>query len=232
MTKRKASKDVNGGAKRKPGSSKPSARRKLDRRTRRPSKSIPLRTVKKLDRGWRHAQTLGLGCNVFLTLKPRHIDALTPLERQACWDKYRDRIGQFARREGFPPTYIWSRESGRDTGLGEHLHVLIHIPPELQARFERMCKRWASHPDEVHLRPANYKVRVTEWGHRHSARAYITKNSHQASRYWNETWKPGGPILGKRVGCTRNLEGRARAQFQAARRVRPASPPQPPAPLF
>lgn len=211
-----------------------SRRRRVDRRTRRPSKSIPLGIVTEVNDAWRHAQTLGYGCNVLLTLRPRHMDSLSPEQRQAEWKKYRDRMAQFARYHGFTLVYIWSRESDRGSGTGEHLHMLVHIPPELQARFTTAIKRWAKHPDEVHIRDAGYTVWWTKRGHKRSARAYLTKNSFQAWRYKRETWKPGGPIMGKRVGWTTNLGARARAEFQAARRAARRGPPSTskPEPLF
>src|SRR5690349_2864003 len=82
-------------------------RRKVDRRTRRTSKIIPLAAVMKVDDAWRHAQTLGYECNVLLTLRPRHIDSLSPEQRQAEWKRYRDRITQFARYHAFTLVYVW-----------------------------------------------------------------------------------------------------------------------------
>ncbi len=55
-------------------------------------------------------------------------------------DMWRNKSAQFARDNGFDFTCVWTRESERDTGLKEHMHVLMHVPCDQQRRFKTVVK--------------------------------------------------------------------------------------------
>jgi hypothetical protein len=59
-------------------------------------------------------------------------------------------------------------------------------------------------------------------GIRRSAITYITKNSPQAAHGTDRDYRKGGPILGKRVGCSRNIDATARARHKAQEDARRA----------
>ncbi len=89
------------------------------------SRSIPARTVSNLTNAWYFAaQGLGLNFNLFVTVRPKDIDSLTPRQRITRWEEIRNKIAQFARDHGYECVLIWARESDPGTGRNEHLHVL------------------------------------------------------------------------------------------------------------
>lgn len=180
------------------------------------SRSIDAPTVWNLTDAWLFAaQALGLNFNTFVTVRPKDIDALTPPERIKYWQKILNKIGQFARDHGYECVLIWSRESDPGSGRNEHLHALTHIPRGLRATFQRNAKGWYGDDAEVDVRPANYRVRWTRRGKQRDAIGYITKNSPQAAYGRPREYRKGGPILGKRAGCYRNIDAPARASHQA-----------------
>lgn len=84
------------------------------------SRSIPAETVWNLTDAWLFAaQTLGLNCNLFITVRPKNIDDLTPPERIKLWEDIRNKIAQFGRDHEYEPVLIWSRESDPGTGKNE-----------------------------------------------------------------------------------------------------------------
>jgi hypothetical protein len=187
------------------------------------SRSIDAKVVWNLTAAWYFAaQHLGLNFNLFVTVRPKDIDTLTPLERIKRWEEIRNKIAQFARDHGFECVLIWSRESDAGTGNNEHLHVLTHIPRGLRAAFERNAAGWFDNTVEIDTRPATYRVRWTRKGVRRSAITYITKNSPQAAHGTDRDYRKGGPILGKRTGCSRNIDAPARASHQAREDARRA----------
>jgi hypothetical protein len=187
------------------------------------TRSIEAKTVWNLTAAWYFAaQTLGLNFNLFVTIRPADIDNLTPLERITYWQRILNKIAQFARDHGYECVLIWSRESDRGTGTNEHLHVLTHIPRGLRAAFERNAAGWYGDAVEIDTRPATYRVRWTRKGARRSAITYITKNSPKAAHGTDRDYRLGGPILGKRVGCSRNIDAAARASHQAREDARRA----------
>lgn len=193
-------------------------KRKIGRR--KVSRSLSADVVANLTKAWYFAaQSLGLNCNILATVRPHDIDNLTPLERIALWHDILNKIAQFARDHDFECVHIWSRESDPDTGTNEHLHVLTHIPPKLIRRFRATASGWFARPAEIDIRPANYRIRRTPSGKQRSAIGYLTKNSPQAAYGRPREYRKGGPILGKRAGCSRNIDARARAAWEARRAI-------------
>jgi hypothetical protein len=187
------------------------------------SRSIEAKVVWNLTSAWYFAaQGLGLNFNLFITIRPRHIDTLTPPERITYWQRVLNKIAQFARDHDFECVLIWSRESDPGSGRNEHLHVLTHIPRGMRAAFERAAAGWYGNSVEIDTRPATYRVRRTRKGVRRSAITYITKNSPQAAHGTDRDYRKGGPILGKRTGCSRNIDAPARARHQASQDARRA----------
>jgi hypothetical protein len=185
-------------------------RRKVGRK--KVSRSLSKAVVSNLTEAWYFAsQALGLDFNLFVTVRPLDIDSFTPAERIERWWWFREKVAQYARDHGFESVQIWSRESDRGTGAGEHLHLLIHVPPGLAQHFTTTASRWlAEDRREIDLKRANYTPRWTPRGKRRDMIGYITKNSPQAAFGTRREYRKGGPILGKRAGCSRNIDERAR----------------------
>jgi hypothetical protein len=103
----------------------------------------------------------------------------------------------------------WARESNQD-GTGEHLHVLMHVPPRHYSDLEEKIIAWFPEPGAADIRPATRRVFVTSTGYRMSAIGYISKQMTPQAWYKRGLIrKAGGPILGKRGGVTRNIGEKA-----------------------
>jgi hypothetical protein len=156
-------------------------RRKVGRK--KVSRSLSEAVVSNLTEAWYFAaQALGLDLNLFVTVRPADIDSFSPAERIQRWWWFREKVAQYARDHGFEGVQIWSRESDRGSGAGEHLHLLTHIPPDLVRHFTRTASGWlAEDRREIDLKRANYTTRWTPRGKARSMIGYITKNSPHAA---------------------------------------------------
>ena len=193
-------------------------KRKIGRR--KISRSLSAEVVANLTEAWYFAaQALGLNCNQMMTIRLYDVDDLTPLQRIERWQDILNKIAQFARDHDFECVHVWSRESDPGTGANEHLHILTHIPPRLIQHFRETAYGWFSGPTEIDIRLANYRVRWTSSGKQRSAVGYLTKNSPQAAYGRPREYRKGGPILGKRAGCSRNIDAPARAVWEARRAI-------------
>jgi hypothetical protein len=193
-------------------------KRKIGRR--KVSRSLSTEAVANLTEAWYFAaQSLGLNCNLFVTVRPHDINDLTPPQRQERWQDILNQIAQFARDHDFEGIHIWSRESDPGLGTNEHIHILIHVPPKLIRRFKDNASGWFAKAAEIDIRRADYRVRWTASGKQRSAIGYLTKNSPQAAYGRPREYCKGGPILGKRAGCSRNIDASARAAWEARRAI-------------
>jgi hypothetical protein len=193
-------------------------KRKIGRR--KVSRSLSAEVVANLTEAWYFAaQSLGLNCNLFVTVRPHDINDLTPLQRQERWQDVQNKIAQFARDHDSESVYIWCRESDPVAGTNEHLHMLTHIPTKLIGLFKDNASGWFAKAAEIDIRRADYRVCWTASGKQRSAIGYLTKNSPQAAYGRPREYRKGGPILGKRAGCSRNIDVSARAAWEARRAI-------------
>ncbi|QDM15469.1 hypothetical protein [Tardiphaga sp. vice278] len=183
-------------------------------------RSITGRQVKAIEAAWWLARGIDLPLNRFLSIRPHGIDDIRPEDRSALWSRYRNRLAQFARDNRFEFACVWSRESQPGTGNNEHLHVVMHVPPKLQKPFEAMVDRWSRALDDekgksggggsnstpIDCRPATYRTSRNASGKKKNVITYLTKNSPQAAFTKERMLQKGGPVVGKRVGMTRNLD--------------------------
>lgn len=179
------------------------------------SAPIKARDVHTLTGAWYLARQQGAELDRFITIRPHNIDDHTPDQRQRILASYLNKLGQFARDNGFEFTHIWSRESDRVTGCREHLHVLMHVPNHLLKTFDTVVEGWVRYPEEIKVCHATYQTRFTRSHKQRNAVGYLTKNSPQAAHNSNREYRLGGPILGKRAGCSRNIDQRAQARSDA-----------------
>ena len=184
---------------------------------RRSTKGLNTNQVRELNYAWQHATNIGRPLNAFITIRPIDIDSTPPTERCRLFAAVRNKLGVYARLRRFEPMFIWSREANRD-GTGEHLHVLMHVPRKHRTEFEITVFDWLSGAGEVDVGQAHHRTWIDSNGRRHSAVGYISKQMTPQAWYRRGlVRKPGGAILGKRGGTTRNLDKRAREAFKASR---------------
>lgn len=180
--------------------------------------SLTGKQVRSLRRAWWHADSLGLRLNVYVTITDRAMNDIDPALRFRVWQIILNKIGQFARDNRFTAAFIWTRESRRPDGQNEHLHALLHVPPKMFARFRRLMEKWTTDDDglDIDVQRSDYKTHDLGDGKKGSVFDYITKNSPQAAYGGTRIYRPGGPIVGKRCGCSRNLQPAYAAHHMAA----------------
>jgi len=117
----------------------------------------------------------GLPLNRFITLAwgKAGIDALGAV---TATGQFIDKAREWMRGHGHPMPWVWVQEYG-DT-FGQHAHILLHVPPELDLLFRSMPCRWAKtftggiyvkdHVDSVklsaarssHINPGAYEAQL------------------------------------------------------------------------
>lgn len=61
---------------------------------------------------------------------------------KAVWatGQFIDRAREWMRHHGHPMPWVWVQETG--DVFGQHAHILLHVPPELDELFRPMPRRW------------------------------------------------------------------------------------------
>lgn len=194
--------------------------------TQRTTRGLNTNQVKDLDAAWHHAHRIGRPLNVLISVRPIDIDDMTPAERCAFFARFRNKLGVYARSHGFEPTWAWTREANYPDGSGEHMHVLMHVPARHRQDFDDTVIGWLPGAAEIDLTTANQRTRFDYEGKRLSAIAYISKQMTPQAWYKRGLIRqPGGPILGKRGGTTKNLSWKAIADYRASRNIGPITSP-------
>ena len=183
---------------------------------RRTTRGIDHHQVRDLWDAWHHARRTGCPLNALVSVRPTDVDELDPVARCRRWAAFLNKLGTYARQHGFKLVAIWSRECNPD-GSGEHLHVLVHVPRKWRVHFQEILFRWYPGPAEMDVGLADYRIRFTASGRRLSAAGYGMKQmTPQAWFRRGLLRRAGGPILGKRGGCTRNIGWKAREGYWRA----------------
>jgi hypothetical protein len=121
------------------------------------------------------------------------------------------------RRHGGKTAFVWVRENG--PGKGRHVHILMHLPPDLAREFNRHQRRWlqscgAEWRAKVLLsRPVGRSLRqalsggADYEGNLSEALQYVLKGvDHRARETLGiERSEPGGQVVGKRCGVSMNI---------------------------
>ena len=180
---------------------------------------------------WEHAREIGLPLNEHVTFRPGDDYRR---ERRLIFKDMRDRLAFYARQNGFTPCFVWTREldpENRGAHNGEHMHALIHIPPDFRADFIKTVQwmspkanshrvNWLTGHKAIHVTPegAHYRSTINEAGQKRNILLYLCNQlTPAASRELNVQRKSGGrgAIFGKRNGWTNNLGPKAREQVAA-----------------
>jgi hypothetical protein len=199
------------------------ARNKTDRR----SLVIALRGALNVHEATWFALAIGLGFNRFTTIH---------------WERGRVEDGYFAtmrflqlasawvRSQGGEWAFVWVRENGPEKG--EHVHILMRIPPALADGFRRRQAGWIkacgavrragvtfsrtigrtlAHADETGYAGDDYRGNLAE------ALGYLLKGAGDDARekLGLRRREPGGVIVGKRCGTSQNIGEAARRRWIA-----------------
>ena len=184
---------------------------------RRKTCALPRRAGATLIDAWRFADQLSRPLNAFLTVHMGKLDGGgDPLHRQARW---RERMAKWLTARGIPPTWLWWREHGRS--VGEHYHMLLHLPARHLPAFRRMvCQRWVqdgepgaidgpkvANGDEAMIGYALKDMTRKDWLALNMPPKLWSKYAAKRSRK---------AIVGKRCGTSENIGRAAMARYYGA----------------
>ena len=172
---------------------------------RKPNNGLSRKDVIALSDGNHRANTMRCPLNVLLTARTCRVRALALERLCAEFIRIRNNYDGFARRRGFAPAHVWTRECYPD-GTGEHMHMLCHVPAKLFAQFRRLAFAWMPCPKEVSVRKAGIREYQARDGKRHSSLFYIAKQMTPQAVFRTDLRRmKGGTIWGKRWNASRNL---------------------------
>jgi hypothetical protein len=131
--------------------------------------------------------------------------------------------GDWVRRQGGAMAYVWVRETG--PGKGRHVHILMHLPPDLANGFNRcrcrFLKACGARPKAgvILSRPIGRSLHHALTGgadyeaNRTGALDYVLKGADHRAReaLGIIECEPGGLVVGKRCGVSVNIGPAARA---------------------
>jgi len=158
-----------------------------------------------------YARTIGRPLNRFTTI---HWQAGGLVgDYQGATLRFLKLARDWLRLRGESLTYIWVRESGE--GIGEHVHILMHVPPHLARQFSNRQRGWLQACDAtfrkgvISSRPVgrNYRhaLKGVQYGERYrdhlaNVLAYVLKGEREFA----------GELSGKRCSTSQNIGRKAR----------------------
>lgn len=190
----------------------------------RTSDGLTAKQVADLIDGAAFAWAAGVPFNRHVTIHWEAI-GITDDHAAAATTAFLKRATDWTRKAGGQFAAVWARESG--DGKGSHVHILLHVPTALTRRYSAMPRRWlkalrgdAPHvKGTLHTRSIGGSLTAAGAVPEHYAEnlravvGYIVKGALPAAAEAHGLSKlePGGRIIGKRAGTTRNI-GRAAQQ--------------------
>lgn len=167
------------------------------------------------------AATMAKPLNRFTTIHWQQAGVTTNI--QGATLRFLKLAADWLRLRGETLAYIWVRESG--DGKGEHVHILLHVPPYLGRAFSSRQRGWLkacgasfskgmifSRPVGRSLSHAFVGIRYGEpyQDHLDAALNYVLKSTspHAHARLGLPKHEPSGVIIGKRCSTSQNI-GRA-----------------------
>lgn len=170
-----------------------------------------------------HAAHVGLVPNRHLTI---NLEAAGITDPVPAIGRLMKLMRDGARRHGHSLSYIWVREVG--TTVGEHVHILVHVPPELKSWFARRKPGWLKRlgagrgrgiSDTRIIRGAQTSVGVTVTSpelfnvNLQNVTAYVLKHcSTDVQRHLGIISNGPCQLVGKRVSISENLHRAARSR--------------------
>jgi hypothetical protein len=133
-------------------------------------------------------------------------------------------------RRGSGFAYVWVRESG--SRVGEHVHILLHVPAGLARRLSELQRRWLKASGArlvkglIKSRPVGRSYAASVSGvsdpcylrNLSVALSYLCKQTEHTQPQWSHRRSAAHSFLrGKRCGVSENLGAQARARPTAGR---------------
>lgn len=170
----------------------------------------------------RHAAAIGLPLNRFVTI---NWEAAGVGDGVRATGRFLKQAGDWLRRHGRRLTYVWVQERGRR--VGQHVHVLLHVPPACARRFGQLQRGWLRASGAtlskgvVKTRPIGRDytaaLRAENGGYLRDLERVLRYVMKQASRRAGPEAYPWGTsgsfVLGKRCSTSENIGSAARARF-------------------
>ncbi len=197
------------------------------RKRRKWTSAIAMRDAENIIAAAHFAERIGLPLNRFVTL---HFEAAGIAEPVKAIGRLAKLMGDWLRVNGGGFAYVAARESGG--GKGEHVHLLLHVPARLRARFNGRQSGWLR---AIGAKRAKRVIRSKPVG-----RFYFTSASElEARAHYAQNLKgtlvyllkgaepkalerlalpraePGGDLEGKRCFHSENIGRTARQRFEA-----------------
>lgn len=184
--------------------------------------SIPTRGALNVHAAAWFAREIGLPLNRHTTIHWERGGVSDPL---AATCHFLALASAWTRSRGVGFAYVWVRESGPNKG--EHVHILMRVPPDLADDFKRRQRGWlkasgaAWRRGVVHSERIGFSLRHADQsgysGETYAANLgevldYILKGNGETARrkLGLRRREPGGVIEGKRCGVSRNTDRAAR----------------------
>lgn len=174
----------------------------------------------------RHAQTIGLPFTRMITI---HWQAAgVPLAGMAkATGHFTDLMAKAVARHGSGTAWLWVHENvpGKAHDKGGHCHLLAHVPADLVSRLTALQRGWlrriTGQPYRarvIHSKPIGGRLGLEAGNpdlhavNLEAALAYVLKGASPAaaSQFDLERLEPGGRVIGKRCGTSRNIGAKAR----------------------
>ena len=168
-----------------------------------------------------HAIRIGKPLNRMLTV---HFDAAGISDPVKATGQLLKLMGDWLRCSNTAITAVWVREAG--SGKGEHVHILLSVPPLILGSFTRMQRGWFKKIGAAWKRGV-YKSRPIAGSHKAAfseasanlylqaltgALHYVLKGADAKARaaHGISKWGDGGELWGKRCSTTENIGRTAR----------------------
>lgn len=189
----------------------------------RASTHINRRVTQSIFRACDYAQAIGRPLNTYIVIRLHETDAACAATLfKRIRHKFRDWLQYNSKAAGLPatsPDYIFAFENPAETQ--PHVNWAVHVPPILQAQFERKVKQWVKRT-HGHLGDYDVDAQPIRASHLKRLAKYIVKGTDPAfieHFYLQEVHAPQGTFHGKRAGISPSLGPSARraAQFRPRR---------------
>lgn len=186
-----------------------------------PSWLLTRRQLENLRAATSYAVEIGYPLNRFITINWSLGSVADCVGATGRFLKY---AGDWLRKRGVPPSYIWVRECGRIAG--RHVHILMHVPPTLTRRFAQLQYGWLKGAGVARQRKGTIKTKPVGRAYQTALSgpvevyraelgktlAYLLKQARGDPRAACGFGRPGSPIIGKRCSTSQNLGRTARSK--------------------
>jgi hypothetical protein len=170
----------------------------------------------------RHAAPIGLPLNRFVTI---NWEAAGVADGVSATGRFLKHAQDWLRRHRHRLAYIWVQERGRR--IGQHVHILLHVPPTCARRFGQLQRRWLRASGAT-LKKGIVKTRPVGRDYAAALRPgngsylrdlgrvlrYVMKQSSMRAGTRTHHWDTSGSfVLGKRCSTSENIGSAARTRF-------------------